>query len=150
MAISIPSDCRKFRAAVIPMAIFIYVGGMVILLILIVIHDGFHFDQRALAFTAGVSLVSSIIYSWVLSFVLPTAFSSDGIYGHSFWGRRRFVRWQDISSVRTFRAVNLRWLRVYATDGRVTWFPLFQSRGPEFRQEIRRLAPSSNAILNYV
>jgi hypothetical protein len=150
MAFSIPSDCRKFRAAVAPMTTFIFVGGMVILFIFIVIRDGFHFDQRVLAFVTGFALMFSIIYSFVLSLVFPAAFSLDGIYGHSFWGRRRFVRWQDISSVRKFRLVSLRWLRVYSTDERVIWLALFQSHGTEFRQEIRRLAPPSNPVLSHV
>lgn len=150
MALSIPSDCRKFRAAIAPMSIFIFVSGMVGLLILIVIEDGLHFDQRALAFATGFAVVLSIVCSWILSLVFPAAVSSDGIYGHSFWGRRRFIRWQDISSVHTFRLVSFRWLRVYNTDGRVTWLALFQSRGTEFRQEIRRLAPPSSPVLNHL
>ena len=148
MAISIPSDCKQFRAAVTPGFIFIFVGGMIIGLFVIVIRHGFDIDLSALTVATGVAFIFSIIYSWVLALIFPVAFSSDGIYGHSFWGRRRFVRWQDISSVRTFRLANLQWLRVYAADEKVTWLALFQSHGIEFRQEIRRLAPQGNPILN--
>lgn len=148
MANSIPSECRKFRAAVMPMATFMFVTGMAMVILLIVITDGFHFDRRALAIATGTALAFSIAYSWMLSCLFPAAFSAEGIYGHSFWARRRFVRWPDVASARTFRLANLRWLRVYAADGTVTWLPLFQSQGAEFCEEIRRLAPPGNPILS--
>jgi hypothetical protein len=150
MAISIPFECRKFRVAVIPMSLFIFFSGVVLFLILIVITEGFHINWGALTFASGFAFVFPIAYSWMLSLLLPSAFSADGIYGHSFWGPRRFVRWQDIASVRTFRLVNLLWLRIYATDGTVTWLPLFQSRSQEFRQEIQRLAALNSPVLNYI
>jgi hypothetical protein len=153
MANSIPTGCRKFRAAVIPQSVFMFVGSMLIVLTLIVMRDGFHFDRRALAALAiatGALLVLSILDSWILSLAFTAAFSSEGIYGHSVWGWRRFVRWQDISSVRTFRLANLRWLRVFAADGKVTWVALFQSKNADFREEIRRLAPPGHAVLNHI
>ena len=133
------------------MSAFIFVAGMILVLICNLITDGLHFDRQRLAFWSGfglVALVFSIGYSWMLSLLFPDAFSADGIYGHSFWGRRRFVRWQDISSAQTFRLGNLRWIRVYATDGNITWLALFQSRDIEFRHEIKRLAPPSSPVLN--
>lgn len=131
-----------------PMAVLIFVGGMAMVFMLIVMTDGFHFDGRALAVATGTMLAFAIAYSWMLSCLFPAAFSAEGIYGHSFWSRRRFVRWQDVTSARTFRLANLLWLRVYAADGKVTWLALFQSRDAEFRAEIRRLAPPGNPILN--
>jgi hypothetical protein len=153
MATSIPSDCKKFRAAVAPMSAFIFVAGMILVLIHNLISNGLHFDPSRLAFLSGfglVALVFSIGYSWMISLLFPDAFSADGIYGHSFWGRRRFVRWHDIASAQTFRLGNLRWLRVYAADGNITWLALFQSRDIEFRQEIKRLAPPGSPVLNYL
>jgi hypothetical protein len=75
-------------------------------------------------------------------------FSSDGIYGHLFWGVRRFIRWQDIASVRRFSLLKLPWIRIYSgVDGKVTWLPLFQSRPFEFRQTIKEFAPFNSPIL---
>ena len=118
---------------------------MVFLLILIAIRDR-HFDLRALAFTAGVALGLSILYSWILSGIFHRVFIRwdlrpipFGVGDVSFAGRifRRSGR---------FRLFNLRWLRVYSTNGKVTWLALFQSHGPEFRQEIRRLGPPGNPV----
>jgi hypothetical protein len=147
MTVSIPSDCRKFRAAVVPLFAFVLAGTIVVLWCLILATDGWHFDRHAAAFASGFEAVFSLGASWMLSLLFPDGFSEKGIYGHSFWGRRRFVGWQDVAAARTLRLFNLRFLRVYATDGKVTWLALFQSQGAEFRQEIRRLAPPESLVL---
>ncbi len=128
---------------------FIFVASMLLLMLLITIIDGFHFNLGGLAIAGGTCLVSSTVYSWILSVVFPAAFSADGIYGHSFWGRRRFVRWQDVASVKPIRLGNLRWLRIYAADGKITWLAMFQARKLEFRQEFSRLAPATCPVLDY-
>jgi hypothetical protein len=147
MAITVPSNVRKFRAALIPTFVFVFGIGVVGLLSYVLATEGWHFDWHALAFAVGFQVVFSVVLSWMLSTLFPDAFSADGIYGHSFWGRQRFVIWRDVTDARTFRLLHLRWLRVYALDGKVTWLALFQSRGDEFRQEIRRLAPADNPVL---
>jgi hypothetical protein len=125
--------------------------GMFGLVSVVLILDGLHFDPQALA-GASVSVpVSSLIGAWMLSIFYPASFSVDGIYGHSFWGRRRFARWQDIAAARTFSLLNLRWLRIYTIgDGKVTWLALFQSDKVEFRREIQRLAPAGSPVLNHM
>jgi hypothetical protein len=116
----------------------------------VLIIDGVHFDRHALAFATASVPISSLIGAWMLSILFPASLSAEGVYGHSLWGARRFVRWQDIAAARTFRLFNLHWLRIYATDGKVTWLALFQSHKPEFSQEIQRLAPPVSPVLNYL
>src|SRR5271165_2523423 len=142
MAISVPSDIKKFKSAVTPLFVFVFAIAMTVLVCLVLVKDGRHFDRRALAYAAGFQVLFSLGCSWLLSLFFPEAFSPDGIYGHSFWGQRSFVAWRDVTAARTFRLLNLRWLRVYSTSGKVTWVALFQSQGTEFRQEVRRLAPA--------
>jgi len=144
---SIPSDCKKFRAAVTPMSIFIFIVGMLLLCCIIVMRDGFHFDFGALAITSVFAAVFSIGWSWMVSLSFRAAFSADGVYGHSFWGFRRFVRWQDIVGARPFRFANLPWLRIHGADGQVTWLALFQVRKSDFWQEIRKFAPPDSPVL---
>jgi len=131
------------------MFIFIFAFGVTGLLCYVLTEDGWHFDRHALVSAIGFQIIFSLVMSWMLSRSFPDAFSLDGIYGHSSWGQRRFVGWRDVTEARTLRLLNLRWLRVYAVDGKVTWLALFQSRDAEFRQEIRRLAPPDNPVLKY-
>jgi hypothetical protein len=115
-----------------------------------IITDGFDFDGQALAFGCGCGAIYSFVGSWVWSHLSHDAYSAEGVYGHSPWGRRRSVRWQDISSARQFWLLNLRLLRVYATDGKITLLGLFPAQAAEFRKEIRRLAPHASPILNHL
>jgi len=147
MAITLPSDARKFRVAVTPLFVFVFAIAVAGLCCYVFAKDGWHFNRHALAFAIGFQAIVAFVLSWTVSFCCRDALSSDGIYGHSFWGQRRFVCWRDVTDARTLRIFNLRCLRVYAVDGKVTWLALFQSRDTEFRQEIRRLAPSENPIL---
>ena len=147
MTVSIPSDCRKFRAAVVPLFVFVFVVAIVGVWCAILAKDGSHFDRHAAAVASGFEVVFSLVAAWMLSLCFPDAFSREGIYGHSFWGRRRFVSWQEVAAARTLRLLNLRYLRVYAADGKVTWLALFQSEGADFRQEIRRFAPPESPVL---
>jgi hypothetical protein len=150
MAISIPPDCRKFRAAVIPLFIFVFTFAMVGLFCLILATDGWHFDRHAAAFATGFEVIFGLVASWMPSCFFPDAFSTEGICGHSFGGRRRFVSWQNVAAARTFRLFNLLWLRVYSADGKITWLALFQAHDTDFREEIRRFAPPSSPVLKCI
>jgi hypothetical protein len=87
----------------------------------------------------------------MLARYFPVALCSEGLYGHSVWGVRRFIRWQDVAAVNRFRIINLRWLRIYSrVDKEVVWLAMFQSRPIEFHDEIRRLAPKGNPLLNHL
>ena len=132
---------------------FVCVLGMGIfgLFCVVLILDGLHFDRHALAVASASIPVSSLVLSWLLTILFPASFSAEGIYGHSFWGRRRFVHWRDVVAARPLRLLNLRWLRIYTTvDSKVTWLALFQSHKAEFRQEMQRLAPADSPVLNHI
>jgi hypothetical protein len=145
-----PSNSRKFRIAVLPLFLFVLVGSILGIACLFLIDHRRHFDLHALLRATVALLVLSLLWACLLHIFFPASFTADGIYGHSFWGPRRFVRWQDIKEARTFRSFNLNWLRIYATDNTVTWLALFQSHQTAFREEIQRLAPVGNPILNHL
>lgn len=151
MAISIPANSRKFRAAVTPMFIFIFVPCWLGLFASILIRHGWDVDPPAIAIASALLVVYSLAVAWILSLLFPAAISADGIYGHSSCGMRRFVSWHEIAAVRMFRLFNLRWLRVYTTAKRkAIWLPLFQSHKAEFDQQIKRFAPAGNPLLSHL
>ena len=153
MASSIPPDVKKIKWAIMPMAAFIFVSAGALATLAIIIEHGFYNVSWLLLlkilglFMIPYSLLATLIMRWVLW----AGFSSDGIYGHSIWGRRRFIGWKDILRVRRFTLGNLPWIRIYsAMDGKVTWLPLFQSRPIEFREEIQKFAPLDNPIRSHI
>lgn len=158
MAISIPSDVKRFRASIVSLfflCVIASVIGVALGFCLILIHDG-HVNLYKFWRTTYTILPHFLICYFVgtlllFLLILPVGFSSDGIYAHSFWGLRRFIRWQDIVKIRKFRLFNLRWLRIYSgTDGKVTWLPLFLSSPIKFGDEIRKFAPSNSPLLNHL
>ena len=103
----------------------------------------------ALAFVAPIYPILSLIGACLLSTLCPTTISADGVTTQSFTGGKRFVRWQDITTAKTLRVLNLKWILVYAVnESKAMQVPLFQPRKAEFIQEIQRLAPPGNPILS--
>jgi hypothetical protein len=93
----------------------------------------------------------AFIWAWIIFLLFPALISGQGIRGHSFWGMRRFVGWEEIVKVKKFSLFGLPYLRIFsATDGKVTWLPLFQSQMVEFRNEIRKFAPSNSPLLAHL
>ena len=157
MTTSSPTESKQFRSSVVSMFIFTLVQGLPVtfcLLLAISWEMGFPVtpDQilHILAFTGGFLSIFLLIGAWMLSTFCPTSFSADGVTTRSFTGRR-FVRWQDITRARTLRVLNLKWILVYpAGESKAIQVPLFQPRKAEFIQEIQRLAPPGNPILNHL
>ena len=167
MSTSIPADAKRFRPAVgttfffifASVSISVFVFGHAIGIISILIKHGFdvHWQAvwRIMIYSIPMILLFAFIWAfvgaWIFSLFFPAWISSAGIHGHSFWGIRRFIQWQDVTRVRKFTFLNLPWLRVYSrVDGKVTWLPLFQSCPIEFQEEIRRFAQPNNLFLEHL
>jgi hypothetical protein len=147
----IPSAGKKFRTPVFSLFIFFVVMGWLVGFAMVLMMDGFNFDRRALVMSGASVMPLGLLAAWGTSLYFTAVLSAEGIHGHSFWGSRRFIRWQDMAEARTFTLLNLRWLRVYSdAEGRVTWLALSQARKREFVEELRRLAPPSSPVLKHL
>ena len=150
MNASIPAGCKKFHAAVTPMALFVGVTALIIIICTDIASKAYSFRLYSELVGFGVLIAVSFAWAWLVSLLFPAAFSADGIYGHSFWGFRRFIPWPAITKARIFRMGNLPWLRICDGDGKVTWLPLFQKRRKNFREEIQKFAPPDNPVLKFM
>jgi hypothetical protein len=140
-----------FHSSVLSNFLFLYPAGFLGFLGLVITQDGLDDVGSATCFGLVVSLPLALLVSWILSRCFPDIVSREGIYGHSFWGIRRFVRWQDIGKVRGLRLFHLRFLKLYSSaDQRVTWIGLFQARAQDFRHEIQSVAPSDSPIRKFI
>ena len=74
MAISIPANSRKFRAAVTPMFIFIFVPCWLGLFASILIRHGWDVDPPAIAIASALLVVYSLAVVWILSSLFPLPF----------------------------------------------------------------------------
>jgi hypothetical protein len=150
MNAAIPAGCKKFHPAITPGTLFLLVVSLASASCTIIARNAGLPDFPRQLMAAGILISVSFALSVSMSIGFPAAFSADGIYSHSFWGNRRFVRWQHITKVRIFPMFNLLWLRIYADDGGVLWLPLFQRHRTEFRDEIRKHAPPDNPVLKFM
>jgi hypothetical protein len=136
--------------AVQPLFIFFLVLALPGLLCSVLVADGLkHFHREAFA-VAGISVVVfSFALAQVLPLLCPCAFSPDGVYGQSAWGRPRFVRWREIAAARRLRILHLQWLLIYpATQSRTIWVGPAKARDADFNREVQRFAPVGNPVLN--
>jgi hypothetical protein len=143
------TDVVKFRTAIMPAAICIFLIAIPMAFIAVYIKLRY-LNAGSIACGIITGVVNSFFFSWLYSVLLPVWSTDAGIYGPTIWGNRCFVSWPDVEKAKTFRLINLKWLRVYSTDGTVAWLPLFLSRDTDFRQEVQRLAPPNSPILEFL
>ena len=157
-----PTESKQFRSSVFSLFIFILVVGAPVAFCTAVAIGSqvAHATGEpvtpvrillALALMGVTHPILSLIGACLLSRFCPTTISANGVATQSFTGGQRFVRWQDITTAKTLRVLNLKWILVYpAGESKAIQVPLFQPRKAEFIQEIQRLAPQGNPILNHL
>lgn len=84
-----------------------------------------------------------IVYLWAalcalaLAEYLSIRITIDGIWGRTFWGRKRFLRWDEMRAVRRTGLWPFRFLRVFTGGPRPPlWLPLFTKRREELRDVV--------------
>src|SRR5438093_1557027 len=123
-------DIKVFRAAVVPTFLTIAALGLPLYFCMMLLEFGLQ-DISGLFIGAAGGALAGFLYTWGITLCFTLKLAPEGVYGHSFWGVRRFIRWQDIGEVRPFRLLNLRYLRLYgAGKSSPTWIALFLARRP--------------------
>jgi hypothetical protein len=162
MTTSPPTEGKRFNSSVPGLFLwFLTMGVPVVLCTSVVIGSRLPYQIGesfipnrilfAIVFMGIIYPILSLIGACLLSRSCPTTISADCVTTQSFTGGRRFVRWQDITSARTLRCLNLKWILIYAVnESKALQVPLFQPRKTEFIQEIQRFAPPDNPILNHL
>jgi hypothetical protein len=145
-------EVRIFRVAVLPLYAAMVAIGLPPPLCLVILNEGWRqVDVGALLFGALTGALAGLLYAWLMALCFTLKLAPEGVSGHSCWGIRRFIRWQDIATVRPFRLLSLRYLRLHPQSGaRPTWIALFQARNIEFKQELGRLAPPDSPVRNHL
>ena len=134
-------------------SVIFFAGPLAVLLgvMLIVIDDGLNVDVAALgiAVTGGVAVV--IMLSFLASRLYTIELGEAGIRAHSFWGKRRFIHWHEIESVRPFSLLNLRYLRLYGPPpSKPVWMAAFIANPSSFREAMSNLAPKDSPVLAHL
>jgi hypothetical protein len=145
--------CSKtFRVAIFPTFAAICSLGFLLYLLLIVTEEGLRgINVEALLFGGLAAALGSFVGACLMALCFTLKLTPEGVFGHSAWGIRRFIRWQDIATAKPFRFFNLRYLRLYPETGRrPIWIALFQARKAEFEQGLQMLAPADSPVRQYL
>ena len=147
MVSKITSKVKWFQPAVIPMFLVLlcfYVTGLAIGYFVPFLISGFMFPVREMLLYPPNILGIFVVYimAFLISRFCPVGFKSGGVFGHSFWGFRSFIRWQNIKMVRPCKFFNLLFIRLYSNENsKVTWLMFSPKEPAKFRKEFLRLAP---------
>jgi hypothetical protein len=142
------NDIKVFRERVLPVFVAIAAIALAVSFIFRILKEGLQgVDVGALLIGAVAATLASLLWAWLMTLCFTLKLSSEGVFGHSVWGIRRFVRWQDIAAVKPFRFLNLRYMRLYPHGGTPPiWITLDLAHKSEFEQELQRLAPPNSPI----
>jgi hypothetical protein len=152
MSVDAKQELKIFRAALFPLSLAISGPALVIVLGLNFRLFGWkHLEFKSLVEAAVAVEIAGIVCAWVISVCFPNKLGPSGVWGHSFWGVPRFIRWQDIREAKPLSYLSFTFLRLYPTDGTgPTWIALSQARKQEFAEEIRKLAPPESPLRPFV
>ena len=143
------STGEVFRPSAARLFLFYVLLSLPFFICVSVIWKGASLNWTAMLVGAGSIIPSSIIAGGIMNQLFPVRLTTAGIHAHSIWGLPRFIRWQDIQSVRKFNLPFLPWLRLYSTDGSATvWLSMFPSSPAKFKLELQKLAPPGNPVLS--
>lgn len=145
------SSGEVFRPSAARLFLFYVALGLPFLVCFSFIMHGPAVQWLNLLLGAAFVVPLAVIFAGIVSLLLPVRLTSEGVQAHSAWGLPRFIRWQDIQSVRKFSLPILPWLRLYSADGSsAVWLIMFQSSPAKFKLEIQKLAPPGNPILSHL
>jgi hypothetical protein len=141
-----------FRPSAARLFIFFYVVvSLPCLVCFSFIRYGAAFQWQELLLGAAFIVPLALLSAGIVSLFLPVRLTAEGIHAHSAWNLPRFIRWQDIKSVRKFNLPILRWLLLYSANGSsAVWLIMFQSSPAKFKLELQKLAPPGNPILSHL
>jgi hypothetical protein len=141
------SGGKVFRPSATRLFLFYVAVCLPLSVCVIVIRHPANINFKALLLAAASIIPLSIIIGSVLSLLFPVRLTAEGVHAHSVWGFPRFIRWQDIKTVRKFSLPILPWLRLYPADGSSpVWLSMFPASPDQFKLEVQKLAPPASPI----
>ncbi len=96
-----------------------------------------------------------IIYLWaalgalIIAQTLAIRVTQGGIHGRTFWGRARYIAWEDMTTAAMTRTPPLRFMCLGAEDGRAPlWVPWFIRKRGLFRQDVLAKVAEDHPLRN--
>jgi len=142
-----PERLENFRFAFLPTFVLtLALGGMTCLLWLLIFYF-LKLKSAGLPIGLAGAALTSLILAFVAVLYYPISVGAGGLHSFDAWGRYHRVPWSEITTVRPFRLLGLKYLRVFqAGQPRTIWVPLFLSDMNRFRSLVLQHAGSANPL----
>lgn len=99
----------------------------------------------------------SLLWVWllictpVIAWAYTISVDERGISGRTFWGRRRFLPWEDMNRVQKFGIYPFQFLRIRTNaGGPPMWVPLFLSNRRRWTQTVQAHVPDGHPVRDFI
>jgi hypothetical protein len=152
----VPAQEQTYRASLIAVFFGLLIFGTLVAVVVVEVARGLGYDLPGIT-SATFLWMLCLLYVWVLVCTPVTAFaysvsvSPRGIRGRTFWGRKRFIAWEDMNHVRRLGVPPFRFLRFRTNaGGPPMWFPLFVSGKKKLQRQIAAAVPEGHPIHDFL
>jgi hypothetical protein len=114
----------------------------------IIAEHGLELSPVGLLLSYGSGAIWVFGFQFVLSRLYFVEVSRDGISGSTFWGRRGFLRWDQIRSTRLYYMFPLGLMHVRTFDhSPALWLPTHVRGQSDLAKDLRNFAPTGNPLV---
>ena len=129
---------------------WIFIASSLIFTSLILFENEGDFYWLAYGIAILLQVVLSVIFSFIIVTYFKVALSNEGIKGFNVFGRSIFIDWVNISKVKYFNFIGLKFLRVFPNDSTLAlWLPLFIKNPEGFAKQSSLIPPEGNVFREF-
>ncbi len=140
-----------FKMKKLPLFFYIITYGALVFTLVVVIEERGNINWHAYVAALSAMAVFSIIVTYAASSYFKSTLTSSGIHGFNFVGKRKYMEWNEVISVKPSNIGGLRYLRVFSLTSRLAiWLPLNVNNINELIKVVSTLAPEKNALREYL
>jgi hypothetical protein len=129
----------------------VFLGSVVIGTGFIVADHGFDLSVMGLLRAYGLGAIWAFGFQFLLSKLSFVEVGREGISGSTFWGRRGFVRWDQIRNTRRYYVFPMGAIHVRTLDksSPTLWLPTHVERQSALAEDLRNFGPASSPLIEY-
>jgi cyanate permease len=125
-----------------------FVISALIFTALMVADHGFDLNPAGLLAAYVTAAIGAFCVQFLLSRLSFVEVARDGISGSTFWGRRGFVRWEQIRSTHLYYVFPMGLIHVRTLDkSPALWLPTHVKRQSNLAEDLRNFAPADNPLV---
>lgn len=150
------NEAETYRASLIAVFFGLLVFGTIVAALVVEVTRGLGYDIPGIT-SATFLWMLCLLYVWVLvctpliALAYSFAVDSRGIEGRTFWGRSRFMAWEDMNRIRRLGVPPFQFLRFRTNaGGPPMWLPLFISGKNQLQKQVASAVPDGHPVRDFL